>query len=79
MLQVSVLSLLIGSVFAKYVHILWISTGSILVVLWVGFIHSAMGYTAMHALREGVYSAWSLEIGLLVGLLFERFVRARAR
>ena len=78
MLQVSVLGLVVGSIFAKYVHIFWIAFGSIVVTVWIGFLHSALGHSALHALREGIYSAWSMEIGLLSGLLLDRFVRSRA-
>jgi len=79
MLQTSVLGLLIGSIFAKYVHLFWIVAGSIVATVWVGFLHLVIGHSMLHALREAVYSAWSMEIGLLSGLLFDRFVRSRAR
>jgi hypothetical protein len=79
MLQTSVLGVVIGSIFAKYVHLFWIVAGSIVATIWIGFLHSAIGHSMLHALREGIYSAWSMEIGLLSGLLFDRFVRSRSR
>jgi hypothetical protein len=78
MLQVSFLGLVVGSIFAKYVHVFWIALGSITATIWIVFLHSAIGHSLLHALREGVYSAWSMEIGLLSGLLLDRVVRSRA-
>jgi hypothetical protein len=79
MLQTSVLGLVIGSIFAKYVHLFWIATGSMIVIIWIGFLHSIIGHSILHAAREAIYSAWSMEIGVLSGLLFDRLVRSRVR
>ena len=54
MLQTSVLGLVIGSIFAKYVHLFWIATGSMIVIIWIGFLHSIIGHSILHAAREAM-------------------------
>jgi hypothetical protein len=77
MLKIGFLGLVLGAVHAKYMNVFWIASASFVATIWVGFVHSAMGHTVLHAAREGFYSAWSLEIGLLSGALFDCFIRSK--
>jgi hypothetical protein len=77
MLAISIIGLFIGSISAKYVHFFWIAIGSLVVAIWIGVLHLALGHSTLHMLREGFYSAWSMEIGLLAGLLLDRLVLHR--
>jgi polyferredoxin len=77
MLAISIIGLFVGSIHSKHVHLFWIAIGSLVVMFWVGALHYAMGHSTLHTLREGVYSAWSMEIGLLAGLLLDRLVLHR--
>jgi hypothetical protein len=77
MLAISIIGLSIGSIYPKYVQVFWIAVGSLVVVLWIGVLNLLTGYSALHALREGLYAAWSMEIGLLAGLLLDRLLLYR--
>jgi hypothetical protein len=77
MLVISTLGLLVGIIHSKHVHLFWIAIGSLAVVFWIGALNYLMGHSALHTLREGVYAAWSMEIGLLAGLLLDRLVLHR--
>ncbi len=77
MLAISIIGLVVGSIHSKHVHLFWIAIGSLVVVFWVGALHYLMGHSMLHTLREGVYAAWSMEIGLLAGLLLDRLVLRR--
>jgi hypothetical protein len=77
MLAISIVGLFVGTVHSKHVHLFWIAIGSLVVAFWICALHYAMGHSALHTLREGVYATWSMEIGLLTGLLFDRLVLHR--
>lgn len=77
MLAISMIGLFVGSIHSKHVHLFWIAIGSLVVVFWIGALHYAMGHSTLHTLREAVYSAWSMEIGLLAGMLLDRLVLHR--
>jgi hypothetical protein len=77
MLAISIIGLSIGSMYPKYVRAFWIALGSLVVALWIGILNLAMGYSTLHALREALYAAWSIEIGLLAGLLLDRLLLYR--
>jgi hypothetical protein len=77
MLAISAIGLLVGSIHSKHVHVFWIAIGSLIVAFWISALHYAMGHSTLHTIREGVYATWSMEIGLLAGLLFDRLVLHR--
>jgi hypothetical protein len=48
-----------------------------MLALWTSVVHITLAHTVHHALREGFYIALAAEVGLLSGLLFDRFDRSR--
>jgi hypothetical protein len=48
-----------------------------MLALWTSVVHVTLAHTLHHVLREGVYIALAAQVGLVSGLLFDRFARPR--
>ena len=71
MLKIGFLGLILGAVHAKYMNVFWIASASFVATIWVGFIHSSMGHSLLHAVREGC------DLGAAVDAVFDESIDER--